>query len=146
MSAIARVLYNRYYHMSNKSGTMMAMNELIRRLTHDIEQGLSRRQIASKAGVSDATIRKILVGKQVQIEMYERLAENYFRLPKEEVLRMAGILPSMYDEQGEFSRDFLLAKIWEVLNRLPEEAQALALAEVLRIKAKYSDENEETER
>lgn len=128
--------------MSNKSGIMMAMNELIRRLTHDIEQGLSRRKIASKAGVSDATIRKILAGKQVQIEMYERLAENYFHLPAEEIYRMAGILPSMYDDEGNFTRDFLLAKIWELLSRLPEDGQALALAEIIRINAKYEDQDE----
>jgi transcriptional regulator with XRE-family HTH domain len=113
------------------------MNELEKRLLSDIENGKSRRQIALKAGVSLATIRKILRGEKVKHYLYEKLATNYLHLPIDEVYRMAGMLPPMYSPGGWLNRDWMLGKIWEAVARLSDSDQALVLAEVLRISEKY---------
>lgn len=120
------------------------MNDLIRRLLSDIEDGTSRRRIADRIGVSEGTIRNLLDGKKVKVDVYERLADGYLRLPREEVFRMAGVLPPMYTD-GHINRTWLLSKLWDVLTRLPEEDQALVLSEAIKLSKKYPPSDEQTE-
>ena len=108
------------------------MNDLVRRLQEDIDGGLSRRQIADKAGVSEGTIRNILKGKTVKYDVYERLADKYLHLPREEVYRMADVLPSMH-KGGHLNRDWLLSQLWAALTQLTDAEQAEVLSHVLRL-------------
>lgn len=108
------------------------MNDLQRRLLADIDAGISRRQIARRAGVADGTIRNVLSGQQVSHATYKRIAENYLKIPVDEVLRMAGILPSIGPD-GTPDRDWLLAKIYDVFSRLSDADKARMLAEGMRL-------------
>jgi len=96
------------------------MNDLQRRLLVEIDGGLSRRQIAERSGVSEGTIRNILLGKRAHAESYVLLAD-YLKLPSDQVFRMAGVLPPR-EVDGKFTRDFLLSRLYDVLSRLPESA------------------------
>lgn len=112
------------------------MTELSDRLRREIEDGRSLREIGRKAGLSATTVRKVLLGKEIDRSTVDKLA-RYFRLPTEEIYRMAEILPSMYTADGRFNRDWLLSKLWEVISSLPDTAQAMVMAEALRLQQEY---------
>jgi len=112
------------------------VNELVRRLKQDVTDGRSRRQIAERADLSDATIRKLLAGGQAKHEVYQKLAENYLHVPVEEVYRMAEILPPVYGPDGKFNRTWLLPLRLYVLSPSEMVCSRLALMKnIARISA-----------
>lgn len=66
---------------------------LKKRLEDDMQSGLSRRDIAKRANVSEGTIRNILDGKDVSTEVLAKFADHYFHIPVDEVFRMVGLIP-----------------------------------------------------
>jgi transcriptional regulator with XRE-family HTH domain len=114
------------------------MNELMRRIQADIDDGRSRRWIAERAGISDATIRQLLAGHVAKIGIYEKLATNYFKVPVDDVLRWAELLP----QDDKITISWSLRRIIDVLSRLPESEQAAILSDVLRkIEQREASEN-----
>lgn len=122
------------------SDILVFVTELSDRLQREIQDGRSLREIGRKAGLSATTIGKVLAGKEIDRSTIEKLS-GYLHLPIEEVYRMAGFLPPMY-EDGILSRGWMLSKLWEVLSRLTEADQALVLAEAIRLNQKYKEESE----
>ena len=118
------------------------MTELAERIRREIDEGKSLRQIGDAAGLAANTVRRVRDDKDVDHKTMEKLAA-YFRLPIDELYRMAGILPPMYID-GHINRSWLLEKLWDVLSRLEEEDQALVLAEAIRISKKHNPPNEQT--
>lgn len=102
--------------------------ELARLLENDLAEGLSRRDLARKAKVSEGTIRNALDGKPLTHEMLERFAKFYFKVPIEEMYRMAGIFPTDDTHRGEAIRiiEYLMAKL--------PEADQQEILEIVRVK------------
>lgn len=69
------------------------VTELMRRLEADLDSGLSRRDIAKRAKVSEGTVRNALEGRLLSAEIIEKFARNYFRISLEEMYRVAGAIP-----------------------------------------------------
>lgn len=108
------------------------MQTLAHRLEEDIKDGLSIRAVARKAKVSDSTIRRILNGKRAAITTLDKLADNLFHLPHEEIYRWAGVLPP-HEKGNPLNTEWLLSKLVEVYNRLPLSAQARVFEEAQRL-------------
>lgn len=107
------------------------MNDLVRKLQERIDSGVSRRQIGERCGVSDGTIRNILRGQTVSIDIYRSLA-RYFGFDLETVFRMAEILPPLqYD--GRITREGLLHEINHALAMLTDSEQAEILSHIYRL-------------
>lgn len=108
------------------------MTELADRLKRQIDDGLSIRAISRKAGMSNSTVRRALAGQELDHSTIEKFA-HYFKVPREEMYRMAGALPSMRNEDGQFNRAWLMSQIWTALSMLTESEQAKVLSDILRL-------------
>jgi transcriptional regulator with XRE-family HTH domain len=96
------------------------MTELASRIQQDIESGLSQRQIAKKANVSEGTIRNALQGKNLSHDVLINFAK-YLKVSIEETYRMAGLFPPPKEQ----SRYMNLAM--HLFSQLPEQYQARLL-------------------
>lgn len=102
--------------------------ELALRLERDLSEGLSRRDIARKAKVSEGTIRNALDSKPLTHDTVERLAKFYLKVPVDEAYRMAGILP-----RDEARKADIVRVIEHLVARLPASDQEEIL-EIIRMK------------
>jgi len=117
------------------------VTKLSDRLQREIDEGRSLREIGRKAGMSATTVRKALLGKEIDRSTIDKLA-GYLNLPQEEIYRMAEILPPMYSSEGRLSRDWLLSKLWEVISSLPESAQLQVMARAVELREQYEPSEE----
>lgn len=102
--------------------------ELARILERDLAEGLSRRDIARKAKVSEGTIRNALDGKTLTHDVLERLAKFYLKVPIDEAYRMAGVFPP-----HDSPRTAGIVLIEHLFEQLPEDDQA-EIIEIIRLK------------
>lgn len=102
--------------------------ELARCLEKDLAEGLSRRDIAKKAHVSEGTIRNALEGKPLTHEVLDRLARFYFKVPIDDMYRMAGLFPPESN-----SRTAAIRLIEHLFEQLPDSDQQ-EIIEIIRLK------------
>ena len=55
---------------------------------------------------------------------------------------MADILPAMYSTEGRLNREWLLSKLWEVINSLPESAQLQVMARAVELREQHEPSEE----
>jgi transcriptional regulator with XRE-family HTH domain len=107
------------------------MNELARRLKQDIDSGLSRYEIADKARVSEATVRNALQGRGLSHATLESFAKHYFKMPIDEVYRMADLIPPRdLDETLPYEEERIVKRIRSMRDK-PYYEQALRTVEMV---------------
>lgn len=98
------------------------------------ERDLTQAQVAVYAGVGQATISDILrKGHVPKVDTLFRLAD-YFHVPRERVLRLAGHLPPAADAQDEAEayEDPLVEALIEEFRRVPDEWKQLVVEQVIQ--------------
>lgn len=98
------------------------MTELANRIKNETDKGISIRAIARKAGMSDNTVRRARDGYELDRATLEKFS-NYFKVPIEEMYRMAGNIPAMYDADGNFNDAWVMSELWKALGMLTYSEQ-----------------------
>lgn len=100
----------------------------------------SQRELAEKAGVSQATINNILQGRMVKADTLRTIADN-LGLPHEDILVAAGYLPP---RGGQEEMDALARMIMAMLVKLPrhDKRDILALAQAKLARIAEAEEEE----
>lgn len=132
------------------------MNDLANWLRGELQRhGLTQGQAAVYAGVGQATISDMLnKGHVPKVETLFRLAD-FFEMPRDEVLRMAGHLPyATGDTPAGTSREdeALIRELVAEFRRVPDEWKAVAIEQVAQFRrlaelrpVRLIGEGEETE-
>ena len=102
------------------------------------ERDLSIRALATYAGLSHSTVRRMLAGQAVDNQTLIALA-NYLNLSVEVVYQMAGTLP-----EPSSVRSAVLNEIENMLLDLPEEAQK-KIRDQIRVEWEYNRVNRDVE-
>jgi len=110
--------------------------ELAKRLEQELREGWSRSEIARKSKVSEGTIRNALEGKPLSREVLERLAKFYFKVPVDQMYRMAGILPPEPSQRAEVIR--LIELLFE---KLPASDQQ-EIVDIVRMKVERREKEQ----
>lgn len=113
------------------------MNDLMRKIHERLDTGVSRRHIADECGVSEGTIRNILRGQTVSIDIYRSLG-RYLDIDLETMFRMAEILPPLRHPDGRLNREGLSHELTIALSMLTDSERAEILAHVYRLEEKHS--------
>lgn len=106
------------------------MTELSNRIKNEVDKGISIRAIARKAGMSDNTVRRARDGYELDRATKEKFS-RYFKVPIEEVYRMAGDLPSKYDDAGDLNDNYIMSEMWKAINQLTYSEQLRIYSEIM---------------
>jgi transcriptional regulator with XRE-family HTH domain len=114
------------------------MNDLANWLRGELQRhGLTQGQAAVYAGIGQATISDMLnKGHVPKVETLFRLAD-YFEMPRDEVLRLAGHLPpATGDTSAGTSREdeALIRELLAEFRRVPDEWKAVAIEQVAQFR------------
>jgi transcriptional regulator with XRE-family HTH domain len=116
------------------------MSELAAWLRSELRRReLTQNQVAVYAGVGQATISDILnKGHVPKVETLFRLAD-YFQTPREELLRLAGHLPSAVSSEEEASGlagsdESLIRALLEEFRQVPDEWKPVAVEQVAQFR------------
>lgn len=92
------------------------------------DSGMTYREIGRRAGFSHATISNIINGHRKPGIKFCRAIAKALVIPPDTVLRMAGLLPTMADFEG----DLTFAELWDVVRNmsLEERIEVLAYAQM----------------
>lgn len=82
--------------------------------------------------MSANTVRRAKDGLELDHATLEKFAQ-YFKVPLEEIYRMAGNLPSMYTPNGRINRSWLMSELVKAVEMLTEAEQAEIYAHALRL-------------
>lgn len=118
-----------------------AMSKLSDWLNKEIgKRGWSYREFARRAGISSGTVSNVLSDRtRPSWEFYEGTAKA-LRMPLEDVLRQAGLLPPKYDENPS-ARELL----WRFMQLSEEEQEFIILTAEALLERKRRREAEEKE-
>jgi transcriptional regulator with XRE-family HTH domain len=114
------------------------MNDLANWLRGELQRhGLTQGQAAVYAGIGQATISDMLnKGHVPKVETLFRLAD-YFEMPRDELLRLAGHLPpATGDTSAGTSREdeALIRELVAEFRRVPDEWKAVAIEQVAQFR------------
>lgn len=117
------------------------MTELSDRIQEEIDKGISVRGIARKAGMSDNTVRRARDGYELDRSTLEKFAE-YFRLPIEDVYRMAGNFPSSGTSSSSPRRIRMQSEMLDIIHTLTDSEVAELYTHLLRIEERRENKTE----